>query len=112
MIRSNRARRATLRQRRTQTRAQSRIRKNGRASLATHAIATGLRPTEARSVAGSLRKAAAKLGIDGQACTVFKAGRARHGYRYTPSQVAILAATYKPRKPAYKTAAAKLALAA
>ena len=112
MIQSNRTRRAALRQRRQQTNAQSRIRKNGRASLVTHAIAAGLTPSQARSVAGSLRKAAAKLGIDGQACTIFKAGRARHGYRYTPSQVAILATTYKPRKPAYKAAAARLALAA
>lgn len=112
MLAANRTRHATLRQRRQQTRAQSRIRKNGRASLATHGIAAGLTPGQARTVAGSLRKAAAKLGIDGQACTIFKAGRARHGYRYTPSQVAILAATYRPRKAAYKLAAAKLALAA
>lgn len=39
MIAANRTRRATLRQRRQQTSAQSRIRKNGRASLATHALA-------------------------------------------------------------------------
>lgn len=32
--------------------------------------------------------------------------------RYTPAEVARIAVAYRPRKPAYKLAAAKLALAA
>ncbi|MFF9002624.1 hypothetical protein ACF1GW_35625 [Streptomyces achromogenes] len=37
---------------------------------------------------------------------------ARQCTRYTPAEVARIAVIYRPRKPAYRTAAARLALAA
>jgi len=39
-------------------------------------------------------------------------GQRRTCTRYTPAEVARIAVIYRPRKPAYKTAAARLALAA
>lgn len=113
MIASNRTRRATLKARTRTTRAQARIRRNGVGTLASHCMAAGLAPKEARSVAGTLRKKAKELGITGQAARIH-AGRKMRGdcRRYTPAQVARIAVVYKPRKPAYKVVAAKLALAA
>ncbi|MFS2294509.1 MAG: hypothetical protein FWJ90_17740 [Actinomadura sp.] len=113
MIRSNRARRATLKTRTRTQRAASRIARNGVGTLATHCIAAGLGVKEARSVAGSLRKDAAKAGVTGQAGISYaKNVKARTCTRYTPAEVARIAVIYRPRKPAYKTAAARLALAA
>lgn len=112
MIAANRTRRATLKARAAQTRAQARINRHGAATLTTHCIAAGLTPTEARSVAGSLRKNASKAGVTGQAGTSFRKGRARTCTRYTRAEVAAIAVIYRPRKAAYKTAAARLALAA
>lgn len=104
--------RATLRTRAAQTRAAARIHRNGTATLATHAVAAGLTLAEARSVAGSLRKAATRLGVVGAPARVHAGRRMRDCRRYTPAQVALLAVTYRPRKPAYQAAAARLALAA
>jgi hypothetical protein len=112
MIATNRTRRATLKTRRTQHQAAARIRRQGVATLATHCIAAGLAPREARSVAGSLRKNAAKANVTGTPSISYTHGRARHCTRYTPAEVARIAVIYRPRKPAYKTAAARLALAA
>lgn len=112
MIAANRTRRATLKARRTQTSAQGRIRRQGSATLATHCIAAGLPVREARSVAGSLRKNAAKANVTGAPSVSYTHGRARQCTRYTARQVAAIAVIYRPRKPAYKTAAARLALAA
>lgn len=68
---------------------------------------------EARTVAGSLRKNAAKAGVTGQAGISYaKRLPARTCTRYTSREVALICLQYKPRKPAYKAAAAKLALAA
>lgn len=112
MIASNRTRRQTLKARTRTNRAAAKIRRQGNGTLATHCIAAGLTPTEARTVAGSLRKNAAKAGVTGQAGTSFRKGRARACTRYTPAEVAAIAVIYRPRKPAYRVAAARLALAA
>jgi hypothetical protein len=113
MIATNRTRRATLKARRTQHQAAAKIRRQGVATLATHCIAAGLGVKEARTVAGSLRKNAAKANVTGQAGISYaKRVPARTCTRYTPAEVAAIAVIYKPRKPAYRIAAAKLALAA
>lgn len=113
MIASNRTARHTLRQRSNTTRAAAKIRRTGTGTLATHCIAAGLGVKEARSVAGSLRKNASKAGVIGQAGISYaKNIKAHTCTRYTPAEVAAIAVVYRPRKPAYKLAAAKLALAA
>lgn len=112
MIASNRTRRATLRARQTANRAAARIRRTGTGTLATHCLAVGLTPSEAKSVAGTLRKNAEKAGAVGTAGRSFRKGAARVCTRYTRAAVALIAAIYRPRKAAYKVAAAKLALAA
>lgn len=113
MIATNRTRRATLKTRTRTQRAASRITRHGVGTLATHCIAAGLGVKEARTVAGSLRKNADKAGVVGQAGTSYaKNVKARTCTRYTPAEVARIAVIYRPRKPAYKAAAAKLALAA
>ena len=112
MIATNRTRRATLKARTRTQRAATRIARHGNGTLATHCIAAGLAPKEARTVAGSLRKNATKARVHGQAGVSYTKGRARACVRYTPSEVAAIAVIYRPRKPAYKTAAARLALAA
>ena len=110
---ANRTRRAVIRQRTRTQRAASRIARRGNGTLASHCIAAGLFPREARSVAGSLRKNAAKAGVTGQAGISYaKNVKAHTCTRYTPAEVARIAAVYRPQKPAYKLAAARLALAA
>lgn len=112
MIAVNRTRRATLKARRTQHQAAAKIRRQGTGTLATHCIAAGLPVREARTVAGSLRKNATKANVTGTPSVSYTHGRARQCVRYTPAEVARIAVIYRPRKPAYKTAAARLALAA
>ncbi|MEZ3180782.1 hypothetical protein KYY02_19440 [Streptomyces pimonensis] len=113
MIRTSRARRAELRNRARTTRAAARIRRRGTGTLTTHCIAAGLTPREARSVAGTLRKKAKELGINGTPARIHAGRKMRNDCRrYTPTQVARIAIAYRPRKPAYKTAATRLALAA
>jgi hypothetical protein len=107
-----RTKRQILKARATSTRAAGRIHRRGNASLTTHALATGLTTREARTVASTLRKTATKLGITGTQHRVHAGRRMRLTTRYTTAQVAALAAAYRPKKPAYKLAAAKLALAA
>ncbi|MFF9287476.1 hypothetical protein [Streptomyces griseosporeus] len=104
--------RHTIRTRTRTQRAAARINRRGNGSLTTHCLAAGLNPKEARTVASSLRKAATKLGIQGQAGIAYRKGQARACTRYTPAQVAALAVIYRPRKAAYQAAAARLALAA
>ncbi|HEY5834933.1 hypothetical protein [Streptomyces sp.] len=104
--------RATLRQRTRTQRAASRIARRGSASLTTHAMATGLAPTQARTVASSLRRNARKLGITGAPARVHAGRHMRTTTRFTPAQVAAIAAVYRPRKAVYQAAAARLALAA
>ncbi len=113
MIATNRSRRATLKTRTRQARATAKIRRHGVATLATHCVAAGLGIREARTVASSLRKNAAKAGVTGTpGISYAKNAKARTCTRYTPAQVAAIAVIYRPRKPAYKTVAARLALAA
>jgi hypothetical protein len=112
MIAANRTRRATLKTRRTQHQAAAKIRRTGTGTLATHCIAAGLPIREARSVAGSLRKNAAKANVTGTPGTSYTHGRARHCTRYTPAEVARIAVIYRPRRATYKVCAARLALAA
>ncbi|MFI7329343.1 hypothetical protein ACIBQ3_32490 [Streptomyces rubiginosohelvolus] len=112
MIASNRTRRATLKARQTANRAAARIRRNGVGTLAAHAMAQGLSHRDATSVASTLRKVAAKLGILGTAGRAHAGRHMRNCLRFTRAQVAVIAANYKARKPAYRLVAAKLALAA
>lgn len=109
---SSRQARHTIRTRTRTQRAASRINRRGNGSLTTHCIAAGLTPKEARTVANSLRKAATKLDIQGTPARTHAAGRMRDCTRYTAVQVAQAAMVYRPRKAAYKHAAARLALAA
>lgn len=112
MIRSNRNRRATLKARARTTRAAARIRRRGTGTLASHAIAQGLTPRDARSMASTLRKIADKLRIDGTPGRVHRGLRMRDCTRYTPMQVALICLAYRPRRDLFKTTAARLALAA
>lgn len=109
---SSRQARQTIRTRTRTQRAASRIARRGNGSLTTHCLAAGLTPKDARSVASSLRKNAAKLGITGTTARVHAGRRMRACTRYTAAQVARAATVYKPRKPAYQTAAESLRLAA
>lgn len=105
--------RAVVLQRTRSQRAASRIHRNGTGTLATHCLATSLGIKEARSMAGSLRKNAPKAGVTGQQGTSYAKNVKAHGCtRYTPAEVAAIAVIYRPRKQAYKTAAATLRLAA
>lgn len=112
MLASARTARRTLRDRTRTNRAAARIRRQGTACLTTHAIATGLTPGQARTVAGSLRRNAQKLGITGTAHRVHAGRRMRDCTRWTARQVAAAAATYRPRIPAYIAARHLLTLAA
>lgn len=112
MIRTSRTRRATIKARATANRAASRIARRGTGTLASHAMAQGLSHRDAASMVGTLRKVAAKLGITGTTGRVHAGRRMRDCVRYTSQQVAVIALNYKPRKPAYKIVAARLALAA
>ncbi|MFD6149396.1 hypothetical protein [Streptomyces sp. NPDC060243] len=112
MNQNTRTQRAILRDRARAHRAAARIHRNGTASLTTHAIAAGLRPAEARSVASSLRRNATKLSITGQAARAHAGRRMRTTTRYTPQQVAQAAIAYRPRRAEYKMAKDRLTLAA
>lgn len=112
MIHSNRTRRATLKARARTTRAAARIARRGNGTLAAHAMAQGLSHRDAASMVGTLRKVAAKLDVVGTAGRTHAGRRMRDCSRFTPQQVAVIALSYKPRKPAYRIVAARLALAA
>ncbi|MEU2730104.1 hypothetical protein ABZ650_20545 [Streptomyces griseoviridis] len=104
--------RRTLRDRTRSQRATAKIRREGVATLATHAISAGLGIREAASVAGSLRDKTEKAGVVGIAGFSFRKGVSRPCTRYSSADVAALVAYYRPRKPAYRLAVARLALAA
>ncbi|WP_405673222.1 hypothetical protein [Streptomyces sp. NBC_01530] len=112
MLSSNRTRRATIKARSIATRAAARINRRGTGTLAAHCLAVGLTRSEASSVAGSLRGKADKAGVAGIAGRAFRKGAARPCIRYSRADVAVLVTLYRPRKPAYRLAAANLALAA
>jgi hypothetical protein len=104
--------RRILRDRTRTQRAAAKIRREVAATLTTHVIAAGLPVREARTVASSLRKNAAKAGVAGTPSVSYTHGQRRACTRYTVREVAAIAAIYRPRKPAYKVAAARLSLAA
>lgn len=111
--------RATIRTRSAATRTACRITRRGDATLTAHAIAAGLTPRQARTVAGSLRTAAHNLGITGREVDMqvkWRSNSRRTGpvtaHRYTRADVALMAAKYSPRVAAYKIARAHLLLAA
>ncbi|MCM8552299.1 hypothetical protein [Streptomyces sp. STCH 565 A] len=112
MIRSNRIRRQTVKARARTTRAAARINRRGTGTLASHAIAQGLAPRDARSMVSTLRKVAAKLGVAGIPGRIHRGRRMRDCTRYTPIQVGMICLAYRPRRLAFKLAAARLALAA
>ncbi|WP_329474218.1 hypothetical protein OIE75_41255 (plasmid) [Streptomyces sp. NBC_01723] len=104
--------RHTLRNRTRSQRAAARIARRGTGTLASHALAAGLTPTQARSVASSLRKNVAKAGVQGVTGIAYRKGQARTCTRYSRAEVAAIAAIYRPRRAEYKICAARLALAA
>ncbi|MFB6805466.1 hypothetical protein [Streptomyces sp. NPDC056387] len=104
--------RRILRDRTRTQRAAARITRHGVGTLAIHCVAAGLGIREARTVASSLRKNAAKANVAGTPGTSYTNGRARTCTRYTRAEVARIAVIYRPRKPAYQIAAARLTLAA
>ena len=104
--------RRILKDRVNTNRANARINRRGNASLTTHAIAAGLTPRDARTVATSLRRNATKLAITGTQHRTHAGRRMRTTTRYTPAQVAAICVVYRPRKPSYVLAVTKLALAA
>jgi hypothetical protein len=112
MNRTSRSRRATVKARSIATRAAARINRRGTGTLASHAMAQGLSRRDAASMVGTLRKLATKAGIIGIAGRSHAGRRMRDCTRYTPQQVGLIVLTYRPRKPAYKIVAARLALAA
>jgi hypothetical protein len=109
---SSRQARHTIRTRTRTQRAASRIDRRGNGSLTTHCIAAGLTPKQARTVASSLRKNAAKAGVTGTPSVSYTHGQRRTCTRYTRRQVAAIALIYRPRRADYKAAAERLALAA
>ncbi|MFG3287315.1 hypothetical protein ACGF3G_00635 [Streptomyces sp. NPDC048179] len=115
MIKSSRDRRNVTRERAAATRLAASIRRGRARSIATHAIAAGIPAETAKGVAGGLRTVAKRLGV--QPVRVVNnrrndrnPGEVRH--HYTPAQVAVLRANYKPRKAEYVDAVARMALAA
>lgn len=108
MLATTRTRRATIATRSAATRAQASILRRGEASLTTYAVSAGLPIKAARSVAGSLRKAAARLHLTGTQHRVHRAGRMRTSTRYSPAAVAQMLAAYKPRRVEYVAARAHL----
>lgn len=111
--------RATIRTRSAATHAAARITRRGDATLTTHAIAAGLTPRQARSVAGSLRTAAKALDLTGREVDMqvkWRTHSRRTGHvtahRYTRADVARMAARYAPRKPEFRIARQHLLLAA
>lgn len=102
------AARQTLRHRAATTRAQASIARRGEASLTTYAASAGLPIKAARSVAGSLRKAAARLHLTGTQHRVHAAGRMRTSTRYSPADVLLMLLSYRPRLAQYRAAAQRL----
>ncbi|MFF1284385.1 hypothetical protein ACFVY4_27035 [Streptomyces sp. NPDC058299] len=112
MNQNSRTARRIVRERAAATRLARSLRR-GR-SLKTHALAAGIAPETADGVANGLRSVAKRLGVQPVkvARTHRGAERLRKSYRYTPAQVAVLRAAYRPRKTEYRAAVERMALAA
>ncbi|MET9762092.1 hypothetical protein ABZ016_24050 [Streptomyces sp. NPDC006372] len=107
--------RAELRRRGAATRLASSCRRRPR-SLATVAIAAGVDRTTAAGCANGLRSVAKRIGLTPAATArtrrTVAGGRAHrtHGVsHYTLGQVRMLIRAYKPRKPEYRAAVARIA---
>ncbi len=109
---NSRTERQILRARTRIQRAAAKIRRTGAGTLAAHAMAAGLAPKAARTVASSLRKAAVKLGLTGTPGRTHAGRRMRTCTRWTTVQVAVIATPYRPRLAAYRAARAHFLLAA
>ncbi|MFD5227391.1 hypothetical protein ACFWJ5_02390 [Streptomyces qaidamensis] len=112
---SRRNLRAELRRRSAATRLTASCRRRPR-SLATVAIAAGVDRTTAAGCANGLRSVAKRIGVTPAATA--RTRRTVHGgrahqthsvYRFTLGQVRILVRAYKPRKPEYVAAVARIA---
>jgi hypothetical protein len=95
-----------------------RRRANAKRTIATHVAKTTTDTATAKGVTAALRKTARTLRTTGQLGKVqTRIGHVAANvigpvYRYTAAQIALIAASYKPRKPEYRAVAARLALAA
>ncbi|MGW6912512.1 hypothetical protein ACWGB8_01620 [Kitasatospora sp. NPDC054939] len=96
----------------------NRTRANQKRTIATHVRKATTDAAAAKGVTAALRKTARELrkaGLLGKVQTRIArvtADRVGPVYRYTAAQVALIAATYRPRKAEYKAAALRLTLAA
>lgn len=111
--RTTRARRAAarrvLRDRQRAQRAAARIRRRSCGSLTTYALAAGLKPRDAQSMVGTLRKVADRIQAPHIPVRVHRAGRMRDTRRFTPDTVAVICRAYRPRRDLFKRAALVLA---
>jgi hypothetical protein len=112
---TRRALRATLRRRTAETRLAASCHRRPR-SLATVAIAAGVDRDTAAGTANGLRSVAKRLGLtpaeSARTRRTVAGGRARQTRtvsRYSLGQVCTLLAAYKPRKPEYRAAVARIA---
>jgi Tfp pilus assembly protein FimT len=107
--------RRVLRERTAAHRLAASLRRGRARSIATQVIAAGVAAETAKGVAGGLRSVAKRLGIKPARVVRNDRNDRREGkvrHHYTPAQVAVLRANYKPRKAEYKAAVAQMALAA
>lgn len=104
--------RRTLADRIRSQRAASRIRRSGRGTAAVHALAVGLAPKQAATVAQALRRNAAKASCTGAAGTAFRKGNKVACTRYTRAEMARAAKLYRPRVEAFQAARRALIAAA
>ncbi|GAA2732156.1 hypothetical protein [Streptomyces nogalater] len=115
MIKHSRIARRVIRERSAATRLVNALRRGRARSIATHAIAAGVPAETAKGVASALRTVAKRLDVK-PVRTVNNRRNGRHPgkvrHHYTPAQVAVLRAHYKPRKAEYVDAVARMALAA
>jgi hypothetical protein len=95
-----------------------RRRANAKRTIATHVAKTTTDTATVKGVTAALRKTARELRKAGRLGKVqtrtehVTADRVGPVYRYTAAQIALIAASYKPRKPEYRAVATRLALAA
>lgn len=112
MNQRSRTARRIIRERAAATRLVNSLRR-GR-SLTTHVLAAGVDAATAAGVASGLRSVAKRLGVQPVKVgrTHRNANRLRKSHHYTPAQVVVLRAAYRPRKAEYVAAVAQMALAA
>jgi hypothetical protein len=95
-----------------------RRRANAKRTITTHVAKTTTDTKTVKAVTAALRKTARQLRTAGQLGKVqTRIGRVAANvigpvYRYTAAQIALIAASYKPRKAEYRAVANRLVLAA